>query len=60
MARPEAEGRMGRAKTGFLPDTGSVMAQVVLPLWSVVIWVFIDVNPFVFIVETVVSAQLLA
>jgi hypothetical protein len=51
---------MGRAKTGFLPDTGSVMAQVVLPLWSVVIWVFIDVNPFVFIVETVVSAQLLA
>ena len=30
MARPEAEGRMGRAKSGFLPDTGAVMAQVLL------------------------------
>jgi hypothetical protein len=35
---------MRRAKTGFMPDTGSVMAQVLVPLWSVMNWVFIDVS----------------
>jgi hypothetical protein len=28
--------RMSRGKTGFLPDTGLAMAQVLFPLWSVV------------------------
>jgi hypothetical protein len=33
---------MSRAKTGFLPGTGSVIAQVLVPLWSVVGRVLID------------------
>jgi hypothetical protein len=38
---------MSRAKTGCLPDTGSVMAQVLRPTWSVVRWTFMEVkSPF--------------